>query len=271
MVQSEREGRPTRRTDWISVAAAAAALVAVAALMAGEGLIAGVAAAVAAGGALQARRASQRQPAPMPYSMRWVLYLPRWPLTPARLRAILQPRPGERVLELGPGVGIYALPIAAALAPHGRLDVLDIQPEMLAVLARRAAAARVTGIVPATGDAQRLPYPDASFDAAYLIGVLGEIPDPAAALHELRRVLRPDGRLVVGEVLLLDPDGMRLAALSRLAVAAGFALESRLGPRLAYFARLRPAPGTAGRASERSRSQDRPPGSPRNGPAAVDA
>ena len=41
------------------------------------------------------------------------------------------------------------------------------------------------------GGAQHLPYPDADFDGAFLIGVLGEIPSPAAALGELRRVLKP--------------------------------------------------------------------------------
>jgi ubiquinone/menaquinone biosynthesis C-methylase UbiE len=127
----------------------------------------------------------------MPFGLRWVLYLPRWPLTEARLRTILAPRPGERILEIGPGVGIYALPIAAALTPGGSLDVIDIQPEMLAVLDRRAHASGVRNITANRGDAQRLPYEDAAFDAAYVIGVLGEIPDPASALKELRRVLQP--------------------------------------------------------------------------------
>jgi ubiquinone/menaquinone biosynthesis C-methylase UbiE len=174
----------------------------------------------------------------MPYALRWVLYFPRWPLTAARLIAILQPRPGERLLELGPGVGIYSLPIAAALEPGGRVDALDVQPEMLAALTRRARAAGVANISAVEGDAQRLPYPDATFDGAYVIGVLGEIPDGAAALRELRRVLKPEGRLVVGEVLGLDPDAVKLSALREMASAAGFAFESRLGPRIGYFARF---------------------------------
>jgi len=168
-----------------------------------------------------------------------MLFLPRWPTTVARLRAILEPQPGERILEVGPGVGIYALPIAAALGPSGTLEVFDIQADMLAALARRARAAGVTNLVATEGDAQRLPYSDASFDAAYLIGVLGEIPDPSLALHELRRVLKPGGRLVVGEVIFADPDAVRLPALVALARRAGLTLERRLGPRFGYFARLR--------------------------------
>jgi SAM-dependent methyltransferase len=231
-----------RLHDWISLGTAVAALVAVAALLTGRFALAGVGGALTAAGVLQARRSSRRQPAPMPYGLRWVLYLPRWPLTPARLRGILQPRPGERILEIGPGVGIYAIPTASALAPDGRLDALDIQPEMLADLERRARAAEVRNVVATRGDAQRLPYPDATFEAAYLIGVLGEIPDPEAALSELRRVLKPGGRLVIGEVLVFDPDAVRLPALERRAARAGFALERRFGPGLAYFARFRRAP-----------------------------
>jgi ubiquinone/menaquinone biosynthesis C-methylase UbiE len=178
----------------------------------------------------------------MPYSLRWVLYLPRWPLTPARLRSILEPRAGERMLELGPGVGIYSIPMAKALMPGGVVETLDIQPEMLADLARRSAAAGVANIVTTDGDAQQLPFADGSFDGAYLIGVLGEIPDPPAALRELRRVLKPDGRLVIGEVLGLDPDAVRLTTLCAMARDAGFAFERRLGPRVGYFARFTVAP-----------------------------
>jgi ubiquinone/menaquinone biosynthesis C-methylase UbiE len=190
---------------------------------------------------MAARSASQRHPAPMPYSQRWVLYVPRGPLTARRLRRLLEPRSGERVLEVGPGVGIYSLPIAATLAPGGVLEALDVQPEMLGALARRARRAGVTNIVTTEGDAQRLPFPDGAFDAAYLVGVLGEIPDPSAALRELRRVLKPGGRLVVGEVLVWDPDGVRLPTLREAARRAGFVLERRSGVPFAYFARLRPA------------------------------
>ena len=86
---------------------------------------------VAIGAGVAARVWSHRSPAPMPHWIRWVLFLPRTSQSADRLKAILQPRPGERLLEIGPGVGIHALPVGTALAPDGVLHVLDVQREML--------------------------------------------------------------------------------------------------------------------------------------------
>jgi len=151
---------------------------------------------------------------------------------------MLEPRTGERILELGPGIGVHALPVAASLAPSGTLDVLDIQQPMLDHLARRAATAGVVNIVPKTGDGQTLPYPSASFDGAYLIDVLGEMRDPRAVLQELRRILRPGGRLVIGEHFI-DPDFVSLRSLKSRARDAGFTFERRSGIGLVYLARFR--------------------------------
>ncbi len=86
-------------------------------------------------------------------------------------------------------------------------------------------------------DARELPYPNASFDAAYLPAVLGEIPDQDAALRQLARVLRPGGRLVVGE-LFGDPHWIRPGRLHRRAEAAGLTFVRRSGTPLGYFARF---------------------------------
>jgi SAM-dependent methyltransferase len=212
------------------------------------------AAAVALGAHVAGRLWSHRSPVPMPYFMRWVLFVPRGPHSPARLQRVLQPRSGERILEIGPGVGVHALSIAAALRPGGVLDVLDVQQEMLDDLLRRAARAGLANIVARQGDARALPYPDSAFDAAYLVSVLGEIPDAPLALRELRRVLEPAARLVVGEVLV-DPDFVSLPALEEMAGDAGFALERRFGPRVAYCAVFRPRtqPGASGSGPSRVR------------------
>jgi ubiquinone/menaquinone biosynthesis C-methylase UbiE len=85
-----------------------------------------------------------------------------------------------------------------------------------------------------------LPYEDASMDAVVLTAVLGEIPDRAAALREVRRVLKPHGRLVVGE-LFGDPHFTSLSALRLEAANAGLIYQMHSGNRLAYFARLTPS------------------------------
>jgi ubiquinone/menaquinone biosynthesis C-methylase UbiE len=166
------------------------------------------------------------------------LRVPRGNQSPEHLRRALEPRRGERILEVGPGIGTHALPVAAALAPGGTLDIFDIQQEMLDDVMRRAGSVGITNIAPRLGSADALPYPDDTFDGAYLVGVLGEVPNGPAALRELHRVLKPQGRLVVGEIFF-DPEFVRLGALAKRAEAAGFALERKLGNSLTYLARFR--------------------------------
>jgi ubiquinone/menaquinone biosynthesis C-methylase UbiE len=179
--------------------------------------------------------------APYPYAQHWLLDLPLPFLTNRRLDALLAAKPGERVLEIGPGTGLQALHVAGVLGSAGRLDIVDIQQLMLDHVTRRAAAKTTGPIVPARADARHLPFDDASFDAAYLVTVLGEIPDPGAAMREMRRVLKPGGRLVVGE--FADRHYVPLVTLLGYANDAGLRPSAWLGPPLAYFARFERSPG----------------------------
>ncbi|MGH2797781.1 MAG: class I SAM-dependent methyltransferase [Thermoleophilaceae bacterium] len=180
----------------------------------------------------------RKNPSACPYSQRFWVEAPHPFITRPRLREILEPAAGERVLEVGPGTGYYALPVARWLAPDGRLDVLDVQQEMLDHTLRRAADEGIANITPVLADARGMPYPDDSFDAAYLVTVLGEVPDQDAALRELRRVVRPGGRIVVGE-LLGDPHMVTHGALRDRAAAAGLSVDRKLGGALWHFTRLR--------------------------------
>src|SRR5215213_6950896 len=180
----------------------------------------------------------RKDPSVCPYGLRFSLALPRPFVTRSRLREILSPEPGERVPEVGPGTGYYSLHAARWLEPDGTLEVLDIQQEMLDHTMRRAQTLSISNIIPTRGDAQALPYPDGRFDAAYLVASLGEVPDKERALHELGRVLKPGGRLVVGESQP-DPHMVSFDKLRMLADVAGLSYEGRIGGRLGYLASFR--------------------------------
>jgi ubiquinone/menaquinone biosynthesis C-methylase UbiE len=190
-------------------------------------------------GGLAAGYWARTHPSACPYSLRFLLRFPRRALARERLLDILAPLHGERVLELGPGTGYYTLAVAAAL-DGGELDIFDISREFLDDLIRKARDRGMDNIAATQGDARALPYDDDSVDAAFLVAVLGEIPDQDAALRELARVLGPDGRLVVGESLASgDPHAVMFGKLRKRAENAGFTLERRLGGPLAYFASFR--------------------------------
>jgi ubiquinone/menaquinone biosynthesis C-methylase UbiE len=191
-----------------------------------------------AGGALMWAIRARRNPAACPYSQRLFLDLPRPFMRRQTLRAMLDLAPGERVLEVGPGIGYYSLDVARQLAPAGRLDVLDLQQPMLDELMRRAALLGTANIVATQGDARDLPFPTATFDAAFLVATLGEIPDRDQALRELHRVLKPGGRLVVGEGQP-DPHMLTIDDLRRRAEAIGFVCDGHEGTPFGYFARFR--------------------------------
>jgi ubiquinone/menaquinone biosynthesis C-methylase UbiE len=180
----------------------------------------------------------RKNPSACPYSQRFWVDAPHPFITRARLRSVLDPAAGERILEVGPGTGYYALPVARWLGPSGRLDVLDVQQEMLDHTLRRAAAEEIANIAAERADAQEMPYADDTFDAAYLVTVLGEIPDQDAALRELRRVVKPGGRIVVGE-LFGDPHMVMHRSLRDRAAAAGLTVDHKLGGPLWHFTRLR--------------------------------
>lgn len=197
---------------------------------------------IALGGVLAAAGAAgglwyRRRTTPFPYSARWALDKELPYLTRERLLLMLDPRPGERVLEVGPGTGLFSIPVARRLAPEGSLDVFDVQQVMLEHTLRVADAAGVGNIVAVRGDAGRLPYPDDTFDAAFMMTVLGEIPGWERALGELHRVLKPDGRLAIGE-FIIDWHAVPFGVLKRRARRQGFRFDRRMGPRASYIARF---------------------------------
>lgn len=181
--------------------------------------------------------------APYPYAQRGLLDLQLPILTSRNLDDLLRPRSGERILEIGPGTGLQSLHVAPQLGPSGQLDVVDIQQEMLDHVSARAEDEAAGRIVPTLADARELPFADGTFDAMYMVTALGEIPEPHRVLGEAVRVLRPGGRLVVGE--FFDRHWIPFGKLHRTADRCGLHLDGRRGSTVAYLARFRPCAASA--------------------------
>lgn len=114
----------------------------------------------------------------------------------AAVVAALGPQPGARVLDLGCGTGVIARHLATCVGATGSVLGVDVSATMLAF-------AQAQDLHPALrfeqGDATALQYDDASFDYAVAARLLMHVPDPHAVLKELRRVVRPGGRLALLE------------------------------------------------------------------------
>jgi SAM-dependent methyltransferase len=121
----------------------------------------------------------------------------QWPSV-RRLRAWERTRlalgPGDALLDVGCGLGEVVRAYARDVQPGGRAVGIDASTEMLAVARERAAAEGVNATF-RTGDALAIDEPDASYDACRAERVLQWVPEPGAAVREMVRVLRPDGRL----------------------------------------------------------------------------
>ena len=108
------------------------------------------------------------------------------------------------VADLACGAGDLALRLAPRVA---RVVGVDASPEMLAAARRRLGAAKNVEL--RRGDLARLPIEDRSCDAAFLLLALSHVEEPAAAIGEMARILRPGGRAVVVDLLRHDRDDFR--------------------------------------------------------------
>ena len=124
------------------------------------------------------------------YDARWAAYLDR---TTRAVLDRLDAQAGERILDVGCGTG-WLLERLGRAVPTARLTGVDPVPEMLA-LARRRLSASAVDLREAA--AERLPFDDGSFDAVVSASVFHYVRQPETALSEMRRVLRPGGRLVL--------------------------------------------------------------------------
>ena len=146
-------------------------------------------------------------------------------------------QPGMRVLDAGCGPGRVTLPAAACVGPLGRVVAVDLQPGMLARLESRVAAEGVGNVELVLAGLGEGKLPASEFDVAFLVTVLGEIPDKLAAMREIFRALRPGGVLSITEVLP-DPHYQRVSRVRALAAQAGFREAARFGGWVSYTVNL---------------------------------
>jgi ubiquinone/menaquinone biosynthesis C-methylase UbiE len=162
---------------------------------------------------------------------------------PARTLAPLGLRAGIRVLELGPGVGVFTAEAARLVGRDGLLLCIDLQRGMLRPLLRLVRRAGLANVSVQAGDATALPLADGAIDLAYLIAVLPMLPDKRRALAELRRVLKPGGVLAVSEELI-EPEYVPIGVTTRWCRRAGFIPRARYGNVWCYML-VCEAPGSA--------------------------
>ena len=157
-------------------------------------------------------------------------------------RRHLQLDPGDRLLDVGCGAGDAVLALAADLGPTGAATALDVSAAMVSAARARSAAAPVSCTLTFdVGDVRSLDLPAGSFDAVRAERTLQWVADPAAAIGQLTRVLRPGGRISLIDTdwstLELDVADETTTAAVTQAMASERNRPSNVGRRLAELVR----------------------------------
>ena len=183
------------------------------------------------------RLASRMWSLPCPTAFAWVLENPGFQriLGTATTLDRIGLRPGQRIVEFGPGPGRLLIPAARRVLPEGEVIGIDLQQGMLDRLESRAEEQGIANLTAIRGDATRSYLAANSCDVVMLCEVLDEIPDRAAVLAQCFRALKPGGVLSVTESLV-DPHYQFQSTLKRFAGRAGFRLQWIQGGRWLYTA-----------------------------------
>jgi len=111
-------------------------------------------------------------------------------------------KPGDRIIDVGSGAGFDSLIAARMVSPHGEVMGIDMTPAMLEKASRAAEESGLQNVEFRMGYAETMPVEDDWADLIISNGVLNLMPDKQAALKEMRRVLKPGGRIQIGDILV---------------------------------------------------------------------
>lgn len=125
---------------------------------------------------------------------------------PEKVLDTLAIKPGSTVADIGAGTGYFSLRLAKRVGPQGRVLATDIQPQMLAMLSDKMHAANVTNVEPTLCTPTDAKLPENTLDLALMVDVYHELAYPEETLGQIRRALKPDGRLVLIEYRGEDPN-----------------------------------------------------------------
>ncbi len=177
-----------------------------------------------------------RQPRPMPHQLAATLENPLRLAyrNPGETLGLYGFRAGTTVLDLCCGSGLFTAEMARMVGPEGVVHAVDIQRPLLDLAEKRLFEAGLADRVRLHHrSATNLPLEDGSVDLAVIISALGELPDKVQALAEVKRVLKPDGRLAISDERL-SPSYLSPGAVRRVAEAAGFRFGGKSGGGLSY-------------------------------------
>lgn len=114
-------------------------------------------------------------------------------------------KPGDTVLDIGAGSGTDTILASRLAGPQGKVWAVDITPEMVARLRETLESAAIDNVEVIEADAEHLPLPDNSVDVVTSNGALNLVPDKRAALAEIFRVLKPEGRVQIADIVISRP------------------------------------------------------------------
>jgi SAM-dependent methyltransferase len=170
---------------------------------------------------------------------------------PDEVVAALGLREGDVACDLGVGPGVFALRLARAVGPRGRVHAIDVEPRMIEILGRRAREAGATNVHPILAAGGEPALPPEPCDVVLVVNTFHHFADGPGTLRRLAGTLRPGGRIAIvdfheGELPVGPPPDHKVSRAAVLAAAAAGGLEVAREETFLphqYFLLLRPVPG----------------------------